>query len=179
MQFEMMHVKSDDPSKCVNPNCNYKAIEGCQHCAACGGNAELAAKQKRELKNYRLGKMRARLEHFTYSDGLKSLREEIGILRVLMEEKLNSLNSPIELIAHTHTISDLALKIEKLVSSCDKLDKSMANYLDKGQLVQLGMEIVSIINKHIEDVDVIDKISEEFATLIERTLNEGPPTQSD
>ncbi len=171
----MKRVKEDDPRRCqAQKHCQYEAMEGSKYCAACGGTNELKSIEAKELKNYRLTQVRFResLNRFTENDNLKSLREEIAILRMLMEERLNSIQSPIEILAHTHTISDLTLKIEKLVSSCDKIDKAMGNYLDKAALVQLGMEIVGIITNNISDLDTIDKISTELAELIERLLND-------
>lgn len=157
---------------CGGPGpCQNKKLPGVDYCAKCGGGKALKDKEKKSLRAYRLAKYQARMEDFANHSQVKGLREEIGILRILMEEKLNSLNTPLELLAHTHTISDLAIKIEKLVTSCHKLEKSMDTFLDSNQVVQLGLEIVKIITTHVDDPKAIENISNDLAKVMERIFN--------
>jgi hypothetical protein len=63
-----------------------------QHSSFClchGGNRGGQVKEAKALSNYRLTKWQARLDDKTQQSELKSLRDEIGILRVVMEEQLN------------------------------------------------------------------------------------------
>jgi len=70
------------------------------------------------------------------------------------------------LLTQTHTISDLAIKIEKLVSSCQRIDKLTGQFLDKTQVVQLGLEIIGIINKHVDDPKAVENISEDLLEIL-------------
>lgn len=171
MLYDMKKTTSDNPNCCQLEGCNLLAVEGCTHCAAHGGAKQASALQKQATRTYNLTKYREQLNRFSDDDNIKGLREEIGILRILMEERLNLCNTSIDLLAHAHTISDLAVKIEKLVTSCNKIEKSLGKYLDKNDIVQLGMEIVTIITRHIDNVDVIEKIANELAIVIERIMN--------
>lgn len=58
-------------------------------CRVHGGNATQQSFEVKKARNYRLTKYQAQLERQTDSSAIKSLREEIGILRMLLEEKLN------------------------------------------------------------------------------------------
>jgi len=146
--------------------CPNEAMEGSDFCPACGGPPQLKAREQKSLSGYMLAKYQARMSDFADSDGIKSLKDEIGILRILMEERLNQIQTPLDLLTHTHTISDLATKIEKLVSSCQRLDKLTGQFLDKSQVVQLGLEILTIITKHVDDQKAIDNITEDLLSLI-------------
>ena len=170
-------VKMDDPLRCQNTNaagnpCQNKALPNCTYCSACGGARQQVVQENQRIRTYRLAKFQARMDELTDDPGLKSVRDEIAILRIILEERLNSLKTPMEIVAHTHTIADLTVKIEKLVSSCHKLEKSTGEYLDKNTIIQLGMEIVQIITKHVDDGKAIDNIATELSALIGRTINE-------
>jgi hypothetical protein len=143
-------------------NCPNKPLEGTNFCAAHGGNKSLDSQEKARIRTYRLAKYQGRMDDFVNQPNIKSLRDEIGILRILMEERLNSLQNPLEILAHSATISDLCLKIEKLVTSCHKLEKSMGEYLDKNAIIQLAGEITGIINRYVSDADIVEKIATEI-----------------
>jgi len=165
----------DDPLRCQNINaagnpCLNKALPGCKNCSACGGAVEIRAQENQRVRTYRLAKFQARMDELVEHPHIKSLRDEIAILRIMLEERLNSLNTPIEIMAHTHTIADLISKIEKTVTSCHKLEKSMGEYLDKNTIIQLGMEMVQIITKHVDDTKAIDNIANDVSDLIGRTI---------
>lgn len=171
-QYETVKANGiDDPEKCEHSGCINKRLEGVQFCAFHGGNRQLSVQENQNLRTYRLAKFQAQLDKFASQPNIKNLRDEIAILRIMMEERLNSLSSPLEIMAHTHTISDLCMKIEKLVTSCHKLEKSMGNYLDKTAVIQLGMEIVQIITKYVKDGDAIDAIAKELASAIDRVAS--------
>ena len=85
-----------------------------------------------------------------------------------MQERLEQCNSSVDLLAHAHMIGDLAMKIEKLVSSCNKIEKSLGQYLDKNAVVQLGMEVVAIVSKHVDDSKAIENITDDLLKVIDR-----------
>ncbi len=158
--------------------CTNKAIPGVPNCAMCGGNKQLEKKKNENLRTYRLAKFQARAFEMAESPRAKSLADEVGILRMLLEEQLKNCKTPLEMLSHVHSISDLALKIEKLVTSCHRLDKSLHNYLDKNQIIQLGAEIVQIVSKHAEE-EVVEKICTDLEAVIERMLNEEKTSSDD
>lgn len=172
MKHEMIKTDNED-EQCLNGECNLKKVDGTDYCPKCGG-ARIAHHQAKErVRTYQLTKFKARLERFGGSNCITDLRDEIGILRMTMEARLNACNTDLELIAHSHSISDMAVKIEKLVSSCHRLEKSMGNFMDKNTITQLGMEIVQIITKHVDDSKAIDNITSDLATALQRMTDES------
>lgn len=142
-------------------------------CLCHGGNKGAEAVEKRSLSNYRLTKWQARLEEKVGKSELKSLRDEIGILRVLMEETLNKCTTNMDLILQSSKISDLAMKIEKLVASCHKLEGSMGKLMDKSAILQFASEIVEIIGRELQgDETKISAIGEQIFTAVGRLGSE-------
>ena len=142
--------------------CPYCKVGGSNHCPRHGANSGLNVQKVERLRNYRLAKWKNRVGEFADSPGIKSLRDEIGILRLTLETMLESCNDSMELILYSQRISDLVMKIEKLVVSCDKLENRMGLLLDKKSVLYLAQRYVEIINEHVEDVETIDAISNEM-----------------
>lgn len=154
--------------QCTNLAAAYSSF-----CLCHGGNRGAEAQEKRAVSNYRLTKWQARLEEKTSKTEIKSLRDEIGILRVLMEETLNKCHTDMDLILNSSKIADLAMKIEKLVASCHKLEGSMGKLMDKSAILQFAAEIVDIIGRELEgDETKISAIGEQIFTAVGRLGSE-------
>lgn len=121
-----------------------------QNCLAHGGNKQVAKREAEGLRNYRLTKWNAKVQRFGNQPDIKSLRDEIGILRLLMEERLNRCNDAQDLILQSAPISDMVMKIEKVVASCHKLEGSMGLLLDKQALLQFAQKVISIVASVLE-----------------------------
>ena len=174
-KYPIEKVETGNPDQCQGimstGQCHNKKVPGSDFCPIHGGNKAGYAQSQKDNNMYRLAKYRDRLDSMNSGSNLKSLNEEIGILRILLEEIINQIKTPAELLAFTPQISDLTVKIEKLVTSCHKLEKSLSKYLDKTSIVQLAQETVAIIGKYVNDSDITLQISEELAEVINRMEN--------
>lgn len=161
-----------DPRRCQavtgQGQCIMVRMQGSNYCPAHGGNRAGDEAKKENLRNYRLAKYQARLDDFADSKHVKSLRDEIGVLRILVEERMNACHDANDLMMHSTVLSDLVARIEKLVSSCHRIEASLGALLDKTQAIQLGQEIVEIIARHVSDEDALDNISGEIILAISR-----------
>jgi hypothetical protein len=166
-------VEPDSPARCQGNiktgQCPYGAVVGSKFCPRHGSNMDTQVIKETNLKNYRLNKWNTQLTEKTDSSKIKSLRDEIGILRILMEETLNKCHDSNDLLMYSNKISDLALKIEKLVTSCDKLETKLGLLMDKTQALQFANEIISVITKHIKDEDMLVQIAKEISNIMEAT----------
>lgn len=174
-KYELHKTYHGAPDQCQaigsgGDQCRNSKLDGSQYCAVHGGNVGAQAKVAENISNYRLAKYQERLMTMAKSPILKSLRDEIGILRMVLEDTLNKAGTHGELglMMYSQQIGDIALKIEKLVVSCNKLDKNLGNFLDKEDVIQLGIEIVGILSKHVKDTTVLGTVGAEIAVAIER-----------
>ena len=160
----------NDPNRCQSMTgkgqCGNLATAGKKGCPLHGGNAGLKESQ---LRNYRLTKFHAQVQRLGDSSEIKSIRDEIGILRMILEERLNACTSEVDLMMESHTIADLVMKIEHLVVSCTKLESSLGQTLDKQTLMTFATQVVGIIAANIEEPDILDIISNGILDLIKET----------
>jgi len=171
----------EDPERCQGKSaigqCTNKGLrrpDGTrfQFCAAHGGHASERAENREAVRNYQLTKFKARLDRHATSPQIKNLRDEVGILRMMMEERLNKCSDDADLILQSGAISDLALKIEKVVGSCHKLEGAMGQLLDKQAILQFADEMISIIGEYITDTVILDKITNRLMIILGRIGND-------
>lgn len=163
-------VELDDPTRCnhISPGldqCRYKSTPGYNFCIFHGGGA-----QKSTVNNYRLTKWQQRLNEKANNEQVKSLREEIGLLRILLEERLNRCETSLDLILESGPISDLILKINAVVSSCHRLESSMGILLDRQSIIQFANEVINILAEVLGDDSRVELIANR---LVERVENNG------
>lgn len=178
LDFEITRADGpDDPERCqgitTHGQCTNKAVHGSKFCAAHGGNKAVEATAKDSLRGYQLTKWRAKLLQFNDDPKIKSLRDDIGILRMLIETLLNKCDNENDLVLNSGRIADLITRVEKVVSSCQRLEDRMGDHLDKAAALRLGQEIAQIITEQVNEVKTeilesgtenLDNIFEEFFT---------------
>ena len=142
------------------------ALPGCTFCICHGGGSQANANEQISKSNYQLTKWQAKLQRQRDSAGIKNLRDEIGILRMILEETLNQCGSEKDLILYSARISDLVSKVEKLVASCHKLEGSMGNLLDKGKILNFATQVVNIIGEVFDDPERIDLAADRILSIL-------------
>lgn len=155
-EFPLTKVdREDHPDRCQsvtkNGQCWHTRVEGSDYCGMHGGNRAGQAAAKKSANLYQLKQFQHRVGSFATNPKVKGLREDIGILRMLLETTMNQCNDQADLIMFSPKISELVMKIEKVVSSAHRLESNMGELLDKMAAMQLGEEIVQIISGGITD----------------------------
>lgn len=167
-----LRVEDDSPDRCQatmpKGQCHLVKYPGSNYCINHGGNSARDAAKAESHRGYRLGKYQARMQEFANGDEVKSLRQEIGILRVMVEERMSACQDTHDLMMHSTVLADLIMKVEKLVVSCNRLEVNLGVMLDKTQALQFGSEIVEIVAKYVEDEDVLSSIADEIIQSIDR-----------
>lgn len=146
--------------------CPYKQVPGSSYCPMHGGNVAAEKATAESIRVYRLAKWQHRVNEVADHSKVKSLREEIGILRVVLEETINICSDSHELLLYASRITDTVTKIEKLVASCHRLEAATGATLDKQQALQLAAVMVEIISRHVTDQDALDGIGNEIVSAI-------------
>lgn len=170
VKFE--RAEPDDPNRCQaivkNGQCPFKATEGV-YCPMHTADFKKDSYSKKEVRNYRLAQWQHRISEFSDNEKVKSLREEIGILRIILESMLTTCKDADHLLLYASKISDLVLKIEKVVSSCHRLEQSTGDLLDKTSIIHLCSSIVEIIGKYVQDQSILDLIGNEIVLAIAKS----------
>jgi hypothetical protein len=171
IENKFVRCAEDDPCRCQamggrGGQCSYKATEGSQYCPMHGGHFAAKQAEAKRQRLYNLAKWQDRIGEHANHDQAKSLREEIGILRILLEGVMGLCQDQNDLLMYSNKISDLATKIEKLVSSCHRLEEKTGMLLDKHAALKIATQIVDIIGAYIEDADIMETISQQIAQCI-------------
>lgn len=168
----------DDPERCqgVIPGrgqCINRRLSGSNFCAAHGGNVGNEMQKAASLRRYRLAKWQSRVDELATDSGIKDLKDEVAILRMMLEEQLTACKTSMDLMLNSGRISDMVMKIDKVVGSCQRLDKELGGLIDKSTAMRLGQEIVRIIGEQIpEAVAAIVEKTGIDTDIVEKVLNE-------
>jgi len=174
-EHDYERVVEDDPRRCqgrtkAGSQCILKSVPGGTYCIVHGGATQLKSEKKANLRNYNLERYRQRISELADNPALKNLSEEIGILRMTLENTLTLCHTPTDLMLKQSIISDTILKIEKLVTSCHKLDKDMSGLIGREDLQKLAGDIIMIIGEHVPAGD-IESVAMKLQIAIARMSN--------
>jgi len=118
-----------------------------------GGQNEITVKNQ-EMRNYRLTKFKARTEELSNNSNINSLRDEVAILRLLIEEKVNVCKDTNDLLLSSGPLSDLVIKSGVLVEKCQRLENKLGNFLDRTKVMQFAQICVEIISSYVDEEDI-------------------------
>lgn len=156
-----------DPERCqamtTKGQCPCKAVPGFSNCQSHG--ASNSSQNKRKVRMYRLSKFQARVHEFADSGKLKTLTEEIGIMRMMLEERLNQCTDEHDLLLNAGVISEMVARINGLVQSCHNLEEKTGALLNQTQLTAYIDQVLQIIDDTIEDKSVLAKIADKISAI--------------
>lgn len=147
--------------------------DGAYNCPSHGGQSSMASAASKRVHDYRLQVWQNRLDELSESDSVKTLRGEIGILRIVAEQIMNQCRTHHDLLIHSSRIADLMSRIEKLVVSCSKLEDRSGYTLDRQRGLVLAMRIVEVINVHVDDPSILERISDDIYGAFKEVLTDG------
>ena len=169
-EYEITKVDEDDPWRCqandANGQCRNKATTQGGTCPVHGGNKTVEANERASYRNYQLAKFQVQLNKHADSPRLKTLNDEVAILRMMLEAQLNQCDDIQDMVLKSHLISDLVTKIDKLVNSCHKLESSLGGLLDKQAILTFASSVIDVISASIEDEEQLSTISDGILALV-------------
>jgi hypothetical protein len=175
----LVRVKSGDPDQCqcirslLGTQCIFKVVEGSRYCIMHGGNRTITSNRVKDLNNYRLGKYQTRVSELANNPNLRSIDEEIGILRMILESIIEKCESNVDLMLFSQRISDLIQDITRCVNLADKLATKSGMLIGRSEALLIGEKIIDIISTHITDerilLQIAEQISDSLLTKVEGT----------
>lgn len=177
--MSVTRVGTNDPSVCQgntgNGPCHYKAVPNSKFCELHGGSAAIKANQREELRNYQLnGLLAERAARLGNSTQIKSLADEIGLMRALLESIFNQLETPEHALLYSDKIEKLAKNIGDLVERWQKLQEKNKELLDREAVMRIFDKILEKVVVHLADQpDAIRVLAEEGYAII--TGGSGSP----
>lgn len=165
-------VGSNHPEVCQgntgNGPCQYKREEGSQFCGLHGGAASSNARKTRELNNYKLsGLLAERANRIGDSSHIKSLADEIAMMRALLEATYSSIHSTQELLLYSDKLEKTAKLIGDLVEKWQKLQERNKELLGREDVLRIFDRILEeIIGQIGDNPDVIRVLADKGYAII-------------
>lgn len=121
--------------------------------------------EKKKFYNYQLERWQRRIQDKANSPALKKLNEELGLLRMMLETKLNACVDDVDLITNSTAIIIMVEKIQSLVTSIHKMENSLGELLSKNQFFNIADKIVTILSEEIPDKELLSKVTQKIAQI--------------
>ncbi len=148
--------------------CTEEALEQDKYCSL-HTHVDPEKHQKR-LYNLLKYKYRTRYEQIGDHEALRSLRDEVSIAKMMLEETLNAIQNDAEFLASRANLAQQLATVEKLVVSMVKMETSLGTLLAKPTLLKIAADIVRILLEKLQDVPnhelIIDTISAEIMKTV-------------
>lgn len=176
--------EDDDPQRCQAPSldgqCRNLQEEGHKYCLVHGG---VVSDGQEALRLYMLANAddNAKLNKMVSHSGLKSLREEITLARILLEKIWNSIEgSSSDVLRASGQINAVLLTIERLVRSASALEEKTGVMLDKATVAQIAKGIGETLLSELKGVpnyeQIIDNINARVSAIVADAQN--TPTEN-
>jgi hypothetical protein len=174
---ETIKIATDQDFRCqastASGQCKFAAAFDGGNCALHKGNAQAKSLCANALYVRLNDRYRQRLEAMKSSKGHFTLNEEVGILRLLLEDLLTSVeNNPNKMLRSIGQASDLISRIERLVTSAMKAEKYVGELLSRNQAAAMLQDAVNIIAEEIQDIDVLTRIADRLNELATKTYED-------
>ncbi len=160
-KYPLEHAKLGD-LKCDHGDCRYKPIEGTKFCPRHGGNRALQIKKEQTLYNFRRTTLHQRIIQLAGDPKRHSLKEELGVVRLILEEYVNKCADFTMILRYTGQITGIVDKIRVLVADSLKLDAKLGDLLSKEEMLKIAQELLDAVVDIIDDTDKIEEIADKF-----------------
>lgn len=145
-----------------NPNDPSKWDGPCFCPRHAGGGQNL---ERKSLRQYQVAKWMAdQIGRFADNPRLKLLHEDIAVLKMTLQAKLDSMRDLADLDMRSGGVVELVREIAKTVATCQKVEKDCGEMWDRQQILVFMQAVVNIVAHHVTSQTVLTAIANELAT---------------
>lgn len=159
-----IHCEENNPHACDHCG-KFLAIPGSKYCpihAATSENDLAKAGLYDVAKNIAMQK----LDHLKNHSEANSLTNELAILRVLLEQVINSCEGPFDFLMKEATISKLVLSIQTTLVANQKVEERLGELLSTEQVIAIIQKFFEIIAEFITDPNILEQIANRTNALL-------------
>lgn len=178
----LQRVADDDPNRCqavhASLQCPFKATgtrfqtitngepawawNGPMYCPRHGGTTQKTQESTQNIRMYLAARWQEKIGQQAYHPKYKSLREEMGILRMTLERRLDACSDDQSLLLYSGQITELVREIGKLAKVAHVIEKDMGHLLDKTQAEAWVQELLGIIGNYLPDPEILQFLSQDI-----------------
>ena len=126
------------------------------------------------LRGYRLNDpdLKERFDYHSREGMLGSLRQEVTLLRSMIEQRLDLARTEADKVAAFNVVTPAINSLDKLVNSIVKLERTTNMVLEKDAAKNLAEGIVQVLTEELRGQDtIIDRIAKKIAGLVAEAHN--------
>lgn len=168
---EFMKRADDSKNQCqastARGQCENAKMPGSDYCPAHGGNRGYNSMRNERRRLYDVERYKKKIAKLTDHEDANSFREEIGVMRMMLETRLNQCTDDHTLMLHSQVISSLIMNIERAITSATKLELQLGKVLTEEQAGAWITDLIEIVGRHITDPEVLEGISDELLQSLE------------
>lgn len=184
IEKKFIRVPPDDPNRCqavhADRQCPFRAVgtynpasqkwDGPQYCMRHGANKLLEASDKQAVRMYQSAKWQAQIDHMADHPRIKSLAEEVGIIRMTLQAKLNAMTDEKDLLMNASGIVSLTNSVQALIKTWQHVEERSGQVLDRAKMTAFSAYLMEILTRYIDDADVLQMIGEDIGESLESLL---------
>jgi hypothetical protein len=180
MSREIVRVKdAADPNRCqgasLDGQCWNESAPGDTYCPHHGGQDKETPAEKR-IYQLTKARFRNRMTEMMDHEEVKSLREEIALTRIMVEEIYNSVgDTPADMMKACGTLNGLMLTLERLIKTAHSTEQSLGMLLGKPTLILVAQQIVGLLSLELREYpdfeQTIDRVTTQMLDTIEHVTN--------
>lgn len=180
MEPDRQFKRADDPrNQCQaiggTGQCPFEKIEGTDYCARHQGNNK--GNQRAESRKYMFAKWEQKFGAKADHPNIHSLNEEIAVLQMTLETRINNCKDDTELLMYSGQITNLVEKIAVVNEKWHKIKMQTNAVMDKQQALQFITALSEIIDEELGDVpdkgDIMKKISDRMISDLQNRTGTG------
>lgn len=183
---KFIRVNDDDPNRCQAVHaafqCPFRAVGdfdsenqrwiGPKYCPRHGGTMQATMAKREEKRLYLSAKWQEQIGEQVDHPKIKSLAEEIGIIRMTLQAKLNLIQDDKELVMHSSGIIGLVNSVKDLVKTWQHIQERSGEVLDRTTMNIFVQELLTILTRYIDDPEVLQMVGEDISGALD-TLMKG------
>ena len=159
----------------MSNQCEHSGPQGQCHNPSADGSDKCAkhSKEADRIRSYRLnGELRERFEHHSAAL-LETVRDEIVLLRALIEDRLDLATTPAERLVAFQSVRPALVDVVKCVETLTKLEAATSVTLGKEALNELGKEVIKILTEELDGVPNYDRIIDSVAAKMAAAISDA------
>lgn len=148
-------------------SCPNEAAEGSLFC-------QKHANENDQIKGYILQdeEILKQFEHHAKGN-LFSLRQEVTLLRAMINDRLNMANTPSERQLAYREVGNWIGTLDKLTNSLNRLEKETSEVLTRETLMKLAQQMVQVISEEVKTLPGYEAAVDRIATRVVGLVNEA------
>ncbi len=182
-KFEIKRAPTpDDPHRCQSstkmgqcPNLAYSPSPDVfvgDKCVMHGGHSAAVRHHTEETKQYKISKYASRIHDFATNPNVKSLREEIALIRILIEERMNAIKpgDDFGIIQAAGPVSELISKLERVIRTSQALEEKSGYVLDRTKVIQMCDQVLTVVIENLLALELPEEKSEALLSKVSADL---------